>query len=983
VTIAIALTIALALAPALIAWWTGQRLLRRLDDPALAERTLARSARVTQAFAVALGILAVVNPRALPWALPLMIVSFTVGGFPSRKKLLEERWGVIAYLIARLRMSIAFGGVWVLLALTPALVLSAGSARWVVATALALLLLGWTTAYGRVCFALIGATDVPLPPTFIAIAGRTRAVRPRFLRFGFPGGRIVNAFAFPSVRHPAVLFSDAVLEQFPADEQAAIFAHEMAHLEHHDARDQRRSALVMWAGIAVAAFGVPLASVLLPGHSDLSLLWATIALAAPLLNLVRHKKHEAESDARAVALCGDAEALVRALVRLSVLGRQPRRWSADVERGASHPSLARRVHAVRAVAGVTEPSLASATVAATATAGSFVILDTDRAWWLDGVPTGTPAEPAALREAAITTRSVRYPELVDLRVRASLGGTAALVATDRAGASWSVTLAGAETVAAVQRALDVVDAQFSERPAIGLELSGRLVAAALMAVAPATAAVWTVLVAGAVVIARPARATVSALGVVAVFAGLVGMAQALEVSAMTVVAAFTLPLGFGLAALWLARRNREPLPAREVPAMRVTVIVLGAVALLGAGSAAWYAAGEESLVDALAQAIGAWVALAGAGAAMLTDRRRVGRRAGAGVATIAVAGLAAAVFAPLATSEHERSLAWRDGAAKVMGQVDVGAYAGDLRVAPSGTRFAVKLLARDGTMTPTMRVVSVSGERRDVAADDLQFVDDNRALVAIPGDHGLSVRVLDLAAGTTSPWSATVPNVAAARLAVSPVTGAWSLVGGSSDGENFLVALGKIGDAAVTVSPVPIGEADGFALVYALSPTVAGVKLRVRTGAGPLAWATTVLQAPPVMTEVWRLAPDGHARVARWPRAVHCPMAAAPDGHLLCTRWERGVQRVWLVDVAGAGRVVEAARLPGVLRRTALGPGGRVAAVSLAGEAALVDVARGTAVRFELPSDVGRAVAMAPLDGRLVIASTGPRGSQIRVFDVQ
>ena len=983
-TLPTTLTVTLALAPALIAWWTGRRLLQNLDDPALAERLVERNTRVTQALAAIVGIIAVVNPHALAWALPLIMVSATVGGFPSRKRLLEEHWGLIAYLIARLRLFIAFVGTWVLLAITPGLVMWAGSARFMVATGLALLLLTWTAAYGRICFVLVGARALPLPEAFVAVANRARAPRPRFFRFGFTGGRIVNAFAFPSVRHPAVLFSDVVLEQFPVDEQAAIFGHEMAHLEHDNARRLRWASLGTAAAIALAAFGLPLTAGYLPERFDLfGLAWAAIVLATPVIKLARHKTHEAESDRRAVELCGDGEALVRALVRLSTLGRQPRRWSADVERGASHPSLARRVQAIRALSGATNEALRSPIVAATTTPGSFVILEADRAWWLDGVPSGTPTEPSALREAATTARCLRYSELVDLRVRAPLGGTAVLVATDRANTSWSVTLAAGEMVAAVQRALDVVDAQFGPRPAITLELSGRAVAAALLVAAPATAAVWTVLVAAAVVLVRPARAAVVALGVVAVGAALVGVAQALEDSAITAVGAFVVLLGFGIGALWLARRHRPPVPAREVSALRLSVTVLGAVAVLSAGTVASYAIGEDSWLEALPQAVGAWVALAGAGGALLTDRRRVVRRAGAGVAALGVVGLAVVTLAPVATADHERPLAWRDGRATLVSRLDVGAYAGDLRVAPSATRFAVKLFAREGTSVTTMRVLNVSGQRRDVIADDLQFLDDRRALVAVPGERGVTVRVLDLDTGTTSAWSAVVP-AAAARLAVSPANERWSLVGGGMDEESFVIAFGKVGDAAVTVTSVPIdAEGDGFPVVHALSPTAAGVKLRVRSAPGPFAWAATVLQAPPVTTEVWRLAPESQARVARWSRAVHCPLAASPDGHLLCTRWERNVQRIWLIDVAGSRGVVQAARLPGVLRRTALGPDGRVAALSTAGDAALVDVLRGTAVRFPLPPDVARAVTMVPLDGRLVIAAAGLRSSEITVFDVR
>jgi Zn-dependent protease with chaperone function len=71
----------------------------------------------------------------------------------------------------------------------------------------------------------------------------------------------------------------------------------------------------------------------------------TIALGR---RAAKSQQHETESDLRAAALCGDPEALVRGLVKLHLHARIPRRYDVDIERAASHPSLVRRIQAIRA-----------------------------------------------------------------------------------------------------------------------------------------------------------------------------------------------------------------------------------------------------------------------------------------------------------------------------------------------------------------------------------------------------------------------------------------------------------------------------------------------------------------------------------------------------------------------------------------------------------------------------------------------------------
>src|SRR5262249_6689987 len=261
----------------------------------------------------------------------------------------------------------------------------------------------------------------------------------------------------PSRRHPSVLFGDQLLEQLEPDEVAAIFAHEVAHLEHFDGKRLAHARLTMWTIIGLTVFGVPLLSEWTSSASGLlESAWVAAVGVGLLLRGAARQKHEAESDLRALELSGDSEALIRALVKLHTLARLPRRWAVDVERNASHPSLARRIQAIRGAAQTAPARFEQPLVVATATPGSFVVLDSERAEWLEGVAADTALELDALREQATRSQGWRYSELVELRVRPGSGDEVFLAARTRSGRAWSVPLRP-EDVAPMQSALDVVD----------------------------------------------------------------------------------------------------------------------------------------------------------------------------------------------------------------------------------------------------------------------------------------------------------------------------------------------------------------------------------------------------------------------------------------------------------------------------------------------------------------------------------------------
>ena len=103
------------------------------------------------------------------------------------------------------------------------------------------------------------------------------------------------------------------------------------------------------------------------------------------------------------------------------------------------------------------------------------MFENSRAHWFDGVPIGTAPELEALRANATSSRSVTWPDLVELRVETK-GEGRALKAIHRNGDSWSVP-PDATHVEPVQRALDVMDVRLhrdlGKAPVFGTRLLWR------------------------------------------------------------------------------------------------------------------------------------------------------------------------------------------------------------------------------------------------------------------------------------------------------------------------------------------------------------------------------------------------------------------------------------------------------------------------------------------------------------------------------
>src|SRR5262245_14085352 len=347
--------------PAAVVWWTGRALLRNPDDPVLPERLMAGRLRARLVLAASWAIFVVLAPTHSWWLVPLMIAARALAAYPLRKALQGETWSPVAYLAFFTRLVVGFFGFWLLLISAPSLERLFGNGDWIAALVVAAALIAWNHWYGPVARWLMRAHPVADPILVERLAGmaaRAGVAPPRIDVVPLGGGVLANAVALPSRHGSSVLMTSTFVERFSHDEIVSICAHEIAHLEYYSGARLTRLDFLTIALALSGAFVEPAARLIVPAaHSWLFIAWLAFVVTFQAIRARSRQKNETASDLRAVALTGDPDALASALVKLHAMARVPRRWDAKIVRHATHPSLARRIQAIRAAAGRSAPAL--------------------------------------------------------------------------------------------------------------------------------------------------------------------------------------------------------------------------------------------------------------------------------------------------------------------------------------------------------------------------------------------------------------------------------------------------------------------------------------------------------------------------------------------------------------------------------------------------------------------------------------------------
>ncbi|MDH3591626.1 MAG: M48 family metallopeptidase, partial [Planctomycetota bacterium] len=352
---------------AIATWWAGLSLRRAVAAPMLAERVHRHRQRTSlivlvASIAVSFGLILVVPSdfAAGPAAFPMLLVCLwlnafgaAAGDYPVRRAIFGERWGFAEYFGQCVRTSTALWGFWLALLLVPYLVHRAGDSGWWVAAVACGALWLWSRRFADVLAAMMRSAPVDddgLIARFDEILQRSHGPRPDVSCCGSPEGSWANAFALPSLRRARVLFTRPLLDALTADETAAIFAHEVAHLEDFTpARLRVFRAIETMLILAASLLGPVLGAVAPQATAAYLWGWIFVVVFALFARVRGMQAKETESDQRAVELCGDGDALIGGLVKLHSINKMPRRLAASEERVATHPSLARRIHDIRAL----------------------------------------------------------------------------------------------------------------------------------------------------------------------------------------------------------------------------------------------------------------------------------------------------------------------------------------------------------------------------------------------------------------------------------------------------------------------------------------------------------------------------------------------------------------------------------------------------------------------------------------------------------
>lgn len=1024
--------IPLALAPAFISWWTGRGILARADDPALPEILLERRRRlgtITLAGAVTL---AVVDSASLFWTLPLLWIALLVGNYPLRRTLFAERWSLPVFLRYAVSSGIAQAGWRLLVPIGPLVTITcslgldpdAGAVARHVALwmggAFALVTLLWQHFYAQVWLDLHHATPLRAAarPELIArldgVLDRANlARRPGIFRFGAPGGHFVNALAIPSLHAPAIALSDGLLSALTDDEVVGVFAHEVGH---HEQFTRRRLLVSAAAGLVLAVFECALPLCVLTAGSGAATLGTAILAVILVAALGRRRSsrrdRETDSDRRAVRLTGDPASLASALAKVHLYNRVPRRWPHAVERGATHPSLARRIQALGAATAILDAPVATSASPPLAlvrsTRGDAVVaLDMTRAHWFEGVPPDAALDLNGLRAAASSYRAVAYGDLVELRVGAA-GDQRTLDAIDRRGFAWHVPIAPSD-IPALQAALDAIDVKLGPRPA-ALQPSGiataRLLAIAALLPLAVSGEAGVVLVPILFVLFRPTlTAAVASAGAIALGRALVAMTSfawidpAQQTSVIGALAA-------GVALIIVATRRaraeerRDPLrrPPREASLL---VLLLGCLAVLFlVGTLPSALARVASLVSS-PLATSAATTLAGIGAAIATMSRPLRRVAGT---LTSVTALTAAVLLAGNGTLYNRTaaFAWTTGRLEPAGAVTIpGTGATNLQASPDGSSYAVAQFRPSRRGLPSTRyiigrIANGAPAPRESDAIQLAFLDDSTVLaLALGSADSLQLRFESVGIGTSGGarvfWRRTLPSVELPRLVLDRGRRLWTVLGPAEDNGDVVVMTGTLdGGSAHTYrwrasGPADVGETTAqplaaFADGSALQSVLAGLR-DAGSSVGPM----LMLMTAQPRWELRSTGPKGEHVLADLGGVVNCGTEVEAES-TVCVESLGNRTRLWRVSTSEATPVGD---LPHALG--AVHPLGsrQVAAVERFGsKLVVVDLTAHRGVRVTLPEDPAHTEArrwttdVVAIGDYVLVLSSGRTGASIQRYRV-
>jgi len=221
------------------------------------------------------------------------------------------------------------------------------------------LLVGTATAlwavHARIAVLLLGAHEgVPATLTgrIAAVAAAEGLPAPRVLVFPDRGTALAVPMAVPGLLGiPVVFLTDSLLAPGVEDEAYAIALHELSHLRPDE---KRRRTWRQWSAWCLPLIGIPVCSTIWPDVDVLAGL-ALVLIGFWICRASVFRHYETRADLFAARVAGP-ETAIAALTRIHASFGLPRRFDANREAKLSHPSLARRIAAIRKEFGMESPA---------------------------------------------------------------------------------------------------------------------------------------------------------------------------------------------------------------------------------------------------------------------------------------------------------------------------------------------------------------------------------------------------------------------------------------------------------------------------------------------------------------------------------------------------------------------------------------------------------------------------------------------------
>jgi hypothetical protein len=560
-----------------------------------------------------------------------------------------------------------------------------------------------------------------------------------------------------------------------------------------------------------------------------------------------------------------------------------------MEATASHPSLARRIRAIREAAGASHvPAAPEAEIVRGADNRTAITFEVDRLQW---------------QESDGVIHILPYASLMELRVHARTVGDTRLVAVERGGRRWEVALDSGQAVRA-QAVLDRVDVRLAEPVSPSHAQPLLHVASALVAICALWAGQIVVAVVALIASIKPGPVSFAAVGGAALAGVALLVRDALATGSINnpwpPLALAAIGVALVVSAWWKREAEESRLTRRAV----TVLAVVSALSLVVIVMRDWTAVGFYQASVAFPAATILPFALA---ATLACRSRRAWRLAAIPVAIVGllvgIAGSGSFLYAfgrdPFLVSGPRLRIEPLTGSP--VADFTIPMSAADLRLSPGGGRIAVLTAQAPVGIVTSFAVGAPGAQLAAIPANDLVFVDDERVLTLMLDGADTIVREVRLLPQETL-WEHRLANLRAGRLAYRRESDRWVVTGTSLDGHLVSVEA-RVGSSDLERREWNTAESYGWADAWVRdgeTVLLARKQFFFDTLDGGMLSSTLTLLLSHIPTKLTRIGPTGTIDLATSRLDTTCTDRTFDASHLVCMAFDGARTHVFVLEPGDA-----------------------------------------------------------------------------------